>query len=355
MRSPLCGTTLERLVAMLRRFVSAAAASCVVVGGLVAAAGTTPASAAAPSAVLVGVGSDTTQDVMHAMASSYTANTTTNVDHDKLFSINATGGPYSAPGDQTCPQGVSYAANSQPNGSSAGITALTQTDPTKNCLDFARSSRAKQSGDASTLLFRAFAKDAVTWSAFSGGHAPANLSQSQLQKIYTCQVTNWSQVGGTAGTIVRYLPPTSSGTRTFFVSKVLGGVTIPSTCRYTTIEENRGSLVPSAQRPNAILPYSVARWRAQANGVSTDYRAGATLRSINGVAPTSTNIANNSFLAVRHVYNVTRTDTSSTEQAKLTRLFGNAGYLCTNSTAKQTIVKYGFVLETSTNCGKYLG
>jgi ABC-type phosphate transport system substrate-binding protein len=336
---------------MRPRFLAAAAIVAVAVPVM------TPASSAtaSPVAELVGVGSDTTQDVIGALGDAYNDDIVANPTGDSVVNITATGGPHTAPGDLTCTEGVSYEANTQPNGSSGGITALSETDPLESCLDFARSSRSRRSTDPSFLSFHAFAKDAVTWASFSGGNAPADLTQQQLQLIYTCQVSDWSQVGGSPGTIVRYLPPSTSGTRSFFSTGVLGGVTIPATCPVTIVGENDGTQVAATDRPNAVLPYSVANWNAQANGASTDVRGGTVLGSIAGVAPTTANIADASFPAIRHVYNVMRTDTLPIEQLKLTQLFGPAGYLCTSASAQEIITTFGFVLEDAADCGRDLG
>ena len=119
--------------------------------------------------------------------------------------------------------------------------------------------------DPATFEYYGFAKDAVSWAHFPG-NAPADLTVEQLRAIYSCVATNWNQVGGQDATIVRYLPPTGSGTRSFFVGTVLGAEPSTDCGTVKTAGENDGSAVPAEDRDTAILPYSVAQWWRRPTG-----------------------------------------------------------------------------------------
>jgi phosphate transport system substrate-binding protein len=260
-------------------------------------------------------GSDTTQFVMGAIAG---ATTTSGVNYTNVDAYVASTVTVAA--DDNC-TGVSFyptgttglTGNNQvaPAGSGAGRTALknfvagtTYGADNKGCVDIARSSGfTSGSPAASTGEYYAFALDAVSW-ATASQFAPATMTQAQLQGIYNCTYTDWSQVGGSAGQIIRYLPPTTSGTENFFKSDVLGSSAFsygtsqndPTLANYCPdirrtdrngdpFEENRGNKIPDEDWQKAILPYSAGQWVYQANNAvnpTIDFRrinnGGATVR-----------------------------------------------------------------------------
>ncbi|HSA49016.1 MAG TPA: substrate-binding domain-containing protein [Yinghuangia sp.] len=293
---------------MIRKIATAAAAAA---AALLLAA---PAATAAPVDEYAGVGSDTTQDVMRALTEEYSLD-----NPDYLWtSIDANSTTQSIQDIGTCP-GVTYSSsNPAPNGSSAGINALLAD--TNNCIDFARSSRPLKAGTEQTSLTAVrLGGDSVSWSALpqaSGGKAPANLTLENVRKIYKCEVTDWSQVGGTSGSIVRYYPQGGSGTRDFFTGSVLGFdptdlQTGSCTTAPTIIQENRGNQIDVNDTENAIFPYSKAAWTAQSNSGLTgvpDSRDGLVLGTIDGKAAGST-----SFVGNRDVFNVYKNATAAPE------------------------------------------
>lgn len=315
-------------------------------------------------------GSDTIVGVWGNLASQYNGNPDSgaNPNHDVVYNVPPVlsgSQTYSIPASHSCP-GVTYNAttNKPPNGSSSGISALLADS--NGCLDAARSSRGRSPSDPSTLDFWAFAIDGVSWAGYSGGHQPISLTQSQLQGIYLCTnsgqpaITNWNQVGGAAGSIIRYLPQTGSGTLSFFETRILGlssaqqGVLDDTSCtnRPIRIEENSGNQVASGFRPFAILPYSFADWTAQKNGLwpTGDIRAGSYLGAINGIGASTSTVGETCgpcFLGRRYVYNVTKQ--SSPELQNALWLVGVAsgnhnGWLCNNNGDANFIISaWGFV------------
>jgi ABC-type phosphate transport system substrate-binding protein len=386
----------------------AASASALALTALVAG----PAMADPPSTPrvqdIVGVGSDTTQFVLDQLSHNFNKGKTGAT--AKLYSWDAvpqgqtiTGKAGGVGGDCT---GVRPTGSSQGIGSSSPTplsleSNSTVTGGTGFCTDFARSSRARASGDpacaANGICFVRMAGDAVTWASRAAGtNAPASLTLTQLKNIYLCKVRNWANVGGTSGTIKPFIPQTSSGTRSFFLTALGGGTTpiTPGACvsDLPTSTETGGTLVenegdaPQLNDVNAIFPYSVGDYLAQkyhsANcaAASCGYPAAPTctpkqkenlfgcnltgalkLNEIAGTkpalpwplpaAPTPPAINNkvhtNTAFSTpfqRIVYNVVRfASTADHIPAYLEPIFGASGYAC--SAAGQTAIKdYGFLV-----------
>jgi ABC-type phosphate transport system substrate-binding protein len=251
--------------------------------------------------VITLAGSDTTQDVMEAIAGQYNANVPNgynppDASHDDLHNILAVQNPGEAvPGDEDCETRTWYTppatgTNVAPNGSSAGRDAL-QDEP--GCVDIARSSAGPRAvgptGDDATFEYYAYAIDGVSWASHSVSPAPTNLTLAQLQGIFNCTFTDWSQVGGGAGPIQRYFPQAGSGTRAFVVSDLLAGqdpvnFSGPNCPAVIPTQENSGELIDTNNdEAEAIVPYSAGNWIAQGNGVVTpDQRHGQEIGNLNG-------------------------------------------------------------------------
>lgn len=324
-------------------------------------------------------GSDTTQDVMGALAQAYNSGDSANSDPDRIRNINSQqASALLVEADSACvaktyrtPAGAGETV--APNGSSAGRDALkASVQAGDGCIDIARSSSGPRAvgSDLATFVYVAYGLDAVGWSSAST-LAPTNLSLAQLRGIYDCTYTNWNQVGGGNGQIERYYPQAGSGTRSFFESDVLGfnptTITTPSCPAPTLTQENTGGEVTTngdAQR--AILPYSAANFVAQTRGTQLDQRSGQVLRSLNGQSLVTgtgggmvlntagpvkeSNVKLNNpvpaYPGIRYVFNVL--DSSSVHYAQANRLFGfiNAdpggkSPLCNGSRAA-LLSSYGF-------------
>jgi hypothetical protein len=306
------------------------------------------------------------------------------------------------PADPSCPKvspwnsNGSYtwdshdAAHTPPNGSGAGITALQNDDAGthKGCLvDYARSSRALGSStDTPDLQSFAFALDAVTWSADSANHAaPTTLTTTQLTKIYTCftsgvnvgkpQISNWSQVGGTSGAIVKYAPQAGSGTLSFFQTKLLGGATVDAGCDASHLshraEENQLTTrctnndmtcsqgtqpIPGADYATLITPFSYSKWHSMVNGSEPDLRHGAEIKAVGGVLPSTSTIKEGTgrFIGTRYVYNILTPKephySATAAFAGINQTTKANGYLCqdanatTHTTVANIIRKFGFTV-----------
>jgi len=328
---------------------------------------------------VVGSGSDTIEFLLDQFSFDYNR---THKSGPKLYSWDALNPVTGAMGDSIKVKS-GCAAIPRPDGSSAGILALDANAKTSDkkhfCLDYGRASRGRSSSDPAKgpggILFVALGKDAVTYATNSTTNAPANLTTAQLNAIYTCTDTNWSQVGGKSAPIDAQLPQTSSGTRAFFLAAI--GVSTPGSCVNSTAEENEG-VDPVLQGPDVIYPYSIGKYIAEffhsakcknssctgnpackpsktQNRFGCDTHGKMVLREINGTKPTSgtgsKTVVNAKFSAkfVRTVYIVVRwAKTKDNIPSYLEPFFASAtaktkGWACSNSIARQDLINYGFL------------
>jgi phosphate transport system substrate-binding protein len=339
---------------------------------------TPPAGAADSRALSLGfAGSDTTYFMMVPISKGFVASTKYNVHKDKVTQIPPTNkDPF--PATVTVPKdwehgaktwNSSNAQSTPPNGSGAGITAL--LGDSNGFIDAARSSRGPNPGETNTMNFWAYALGAVDYVTFPGTHAPAaGLTVQQLVNIYTCDpathapfVTDWSQVGGTAGPIIKYAPQLGSGTLSFFGTKLLNGGTVDQNCdsahQSIRVEEHDARNVATADKPGAIFMYDWGKYNAQKSGFEKNLTNGAVLGKTGISAPlvtpskTNVNETSNRFVGVRYLFNVVRkanhpgqrsnqfSDVTRFIGVKTTKL-GGPGYICSGA-AGATITKAGFV------------
>ncbi|MFC3578437.1 Ig-like domain repeat protein [Streptomyces yaanensis] len=263
----------------MRRTRSSAAlvAAAVVAGGLALAS---PASAdptpAGTFRQLVGVGSDTTQDVLNALAGDtvagkdYAATAVKSASGAGLASYDAiepgTGSTTST--IQTRSGGPSFL---RPNGSGKGRLALSESltgdkypdssgVSVKGQVDFARSSGGPSTA-GTALTYIPFARDAVGVAV--KGSALDKLTVDQLHDIYSGTLT---QVEGV--TVHPKIPQSGSGTRKFFLSAI-GLTDATLSPNIPTVQENQADEVVTED--GALAPFSVGSWIAQNNGVAPDH------------------------------------------------------------------------------------
>ena len=367
----------------LRTLVAGAAA-----GAALLALAASPALADPPARVLpryfdvVSVGSDTTAPLFDQLSVGYnSAHKTHNPSHPWIYSWDATNPKTGATGDKIRTK-AGAALLIRPNGGNAGVTALEANAKTARgtfAVDFARTTRARKSTDPpfgkGGIAFVKLARDAVTYSTQAVSNAPTNLTTAELSAIYLCTARTWNQVGGTShATIHAFLPPSTSATRTFFLSAI--NVTTPGPCVNSTPQQNEGTnkLLHS---PNAIFPYSVADYIAQVfhspacgkkpkpgqNSFGCDDHGTLKLNKINGTSPTvgkgARETINPRFSAAfqRFIYDVVRYSATTADHipANIEPFLASAsarvkGWFCTAKAAKTAITDYGFL--TTPLCGQ---
>ncbi|TPW77143.1 substrate-binding domain-containing protein [Schumannella soli] len=256
----------------IKKIAAFAAVAAVAVTG---AALVAPAFAEPVSNSYVLVGSDTLQDSTNALLNGTDASGS----RVRVTSNSSTLGSFDAFGSaaiQTKPGGAYFG---RPAGSGAGVNALrasitgnaysaggTNTTPARvitGQVDIARSSSGP-GGNANAdgkLLYYPYARDAVAYAYKGGTAAWANLTPAQLKQIFDGTLTT---VDGVA--IKPRLPQAGSGTRNFFLA-ALGytGTTAPGVSDTgNATAENDASVLGAGE----IIPFSVASWVAQSNGVT---------------------------------------------------------------------------------------
>lgn len=253
----------------------------------------------APSATdIVGVGSDTIQNIADFLADGDPTGASTGINatvsKNRVFSFDATpdandrtgylNGSTSATQLPLTPTIVLRAGTSpvqRPNGSGSGIAALLadRTAPFK--MNFVRASRLPSVAEQNTAIANGFvgglhvikiSTDNLKAAVANVTNAPAALTAAQLVAIYQCLPTanNWNQFGGTAGTIIPLIPQAGSGTRSSFVADLAvanGGVAVPlGTCVQTVEENDPTSITTSASPVNTVAPFSEGRNNLYASG-----------------------------------------------------------------------------------------
>jgi ABC-type phosphate transport system substrate-binding protein len=351
---------------------------------------------APPENAAVGLGADTQEYLVDQFSGDYNA-TISSSTATHLYNWDATN-PVTGALSDTITIKQNCAPIPRPNGSSAGIKQLATFATTSDnhniyCDNFADDARPRASTDPSFgpggVAFVALAADAVTWATPKTTDAPASLTPTQLNEIYTCTLTNWDQVGGKNAPIQPFVPQSGAGTGTFFLGAI--GVTTPGPCVSSdnnTLEQNEG-VNPVLHTPEAIWIYSIGQYigqryhspactnsgctasppctpRAGKNEFGCDLHGTYVLKEINGIAPTTgTNEGtkiNPAFDATfdRVLYQVVPYDPSTTDHipgaesgapggVNLEKIFGASGWACTNASAKLDIKNYGF--ESIPTCG----
>ena len=384
-------------------------------GAAVIAAGTAMPVMADPVSVnkyaeLVGLGSDTTMDVMDGISLAL-GNVSANDSRLKLAS-------YKAIGSADVVVSADGIAIPRANGSGAGRDALriaigqinsgsvaiapdelgkarTAVSPTTAQLagkfHYARSSSGPSGAVANGVVtYVPFAQDNMTYAT-----APlnitkipsdiplgtvANTSEVSLINIYKGNITKVItdantgdfiklaapsyvlEAGEEAHTINAYIPQAGSGTRSFWIGQVkiteadiTNGVTAAKDVTPTgiSVQEHDGTAV--ATDPYALVGFSISQWVAQTNGVAPKRTAGAILRSIGGLEPT---VVTDGVYATaptwsaikRAVYNIVPTALiNADEENAYTRAFrGTNSLVCQSQTVIQKF-GYGLLSYTGTD------
>ena len=384
-------------------------------GAAVIAAGTAMPAMADPVSVnkyaeLVGLGSDTTMDVMDGVSLALGTNTDGSL---KLAS-------YKAIGSADVVVSADGIAIPRANGSSAGRDALriaigqvnsatvaiapdelgkprTATVPTTAQLagkfHYARSSSGPSGAISNGVLtYVPFAQDNMTYATSPTSKIPsdiplgtvANTSEVSLINIYKGNITkvivsestgdfiklaapNYTpEAGEVSHAIKAYIPQAGSGTRSFWIGQVkiteteiTNGTTAAKdiTPGGIAVQEHDGTAV--ATDPYALVGFSISQWVAQTNGVAPLRTAGAVLRSMGGLEPVvqtaGVYATAPTWSAIkRAVYNIVPTALANSDTPNaITRAFvGTESLVCQ---AKDTIQKFGYGLLSYSGTDAALG
>ena len=129
----------------------------------------------------------------------------------------------------------------------------------------------------------------------------ADLSVETIAKIYTGEITNWSEVGGNDAEIVLIGREAGSGTRDGFESIT----DTEDACKYRQELTSTGDVITTvAQNPGAIGYASVASVKDSVKALKVD-----------GVAPTEETIKDGSYVVQRPFVLVTKSDAKLSDAA----------------------------------------
>jgi len=259
---------------------------------------------------VVGVGSDTVQNIMNFVADGSNAgdsgyNSTepknrvvsfdaTPDQNDRAGYLNGSTNAALKPLNPTITLRQGESPVQRPNGSSSGITALL-ADTLGNDISYVRASRLPKAAEQTTandtnhnfggLRVVQIATDPLAIATANTTNAPTALSKQQLVNIYKCTTTDFAAVGGTAGTIIPLIPQSGSGTRSTFLADLKaanGNIDVTLGGCVQTVEENDPTSITGSSSPaNTIAPFSGGRINLYNTGYFKDpsvvYPGGASL------------------------------------------------------------------------------
>ena len=212
--------------------------------------------------------------------------------------------------------GISFTYN--PTGSGSGIKAVQE-----GRCDIGLSSRElKDEEKAAGLTGTVLAYDGIAI-IVNPENPVRDLSLETIAKIYTGEITNWSEVGGKDAEIVLIGREAGSGTRDGFESIT----DTEDACKYRQELTSTGDVITTvAQNPGAIGYASVASVKDTVKALTVD-----------GVAPTEATIKDGSYVVQRPFVLVTKSEAKLSDAAQ--KFFD----FITSSAANEIIIAAGVV------------
>ena len=191
--------------------------------------------------------------------------------------------------------GVTFTYN--PTGSGSGIKAVLE-----GRCDIGLSSRAlKAEEEEQGLVGTTLAIDGIAV-IVNPGNTAEDLDVETIAKIYTGEITNWSEVGGADGEIVLIGREAGSGTRGGF-EEITGTVDL---CQYRQELTSTGDVITAvAQNPNAIGYASLASVKDTVKALK-----------VAGVTPSEDTVKDGSYLIQRPFVLVTKEGTELSQAAQ---------------------------------------
>lgn len=131
-----------------------------------------------------------------------------------------------------------------------------------------------------------------------------DLATEQLKGIFTGKITDWKEVGGTAGKIQVIERKAGSGTRATFEAAVLGGEEAPDDFAPVAEEDSSGTVVDKIQQTEGAISYLAFSYYDD-----TKFKA----LKVDGVDPTKANVESGKFniWAYEHMYTAADADAAT--------------------------------------------
>ena len=157
-----------------------------------------------------------------------------------------------------------------------------------------------------------------------------DITTEQLKGIFLGQITDWSEVGGTAGAIQVIQREAGSGTRATFEGAVLGGEVAPDSFRPVAEVDSSGTVVEQVAATEGSISYVAFNYMAN-DGIKA--------LSVDGIDPTQENVESGDFTiwAYEHMY--TREDEDEST-APVTKAF--IEFIMSEEFAP-TVIEEGFI------------
>lgn len=192
-------------------------------------------------------------------------------------------------------KGVTFTYN--PTGSGSGIKAVKD-----GTCDIGLSSRyLKDEEKADGLIETVLAYDGIAV-IVNVENTVNNLTVEQIAKIYTGEITNWSEVGGNDGDIVPVGREAGSGTRDGFESIT----DTEDSCKYRQELTSTGAVITAVEsNPNAIGYASLASVKDSVKAISVD-----------GIVPDESTVKDGSYAIQRPFVLVTKKGVELSETAQ---------------------------------------
>ena len=154
-----------------------------------------------------------------------------------------------------------------------------------------------------------------------------NLTTEQLKGIFTGAITDWSQVGGTAGAIQVINRKAGSGTRATFEGAVLAGEKVPDSFKPVAEEDSSGTVVEKVQQTEGSISY-----------LSFNYFDDSKFKAlkVDGVEPKKENVETGDFKiwSYEHMY-------TSKDADEATKAF--IDYMLSDDVQGKLVEKDGFI------------
>ena len=184
-----------------------------------------------------------------------------------------------------------------PTGSGSGIKAAKD-----GTCDIGLASRyLKEEEKAEGLAETVLADDGIAV-IVNTANTVSDLTMEQIAKIYTGEITDWSEVGGSSGEIVLIGREAGSGTRDGFESIT----DTADACQYRQELTSTGAVITAVEsNPNAIGYASLASVKDSVKAIA-----------VNGIAPSESTVKDGSYAIQRPFVLVTKDGTPLSEAAQ---------------------------------------
>ncbi|MEL7671809.1 phosphate ABC transporter substrate-binding protein [Methanobacterium sp.] len=173
--------------------------------------------------------------------------------------------------------------NVQGGGTSVGITSAQQ-----GTADIGTASSKPKDSDAQGLVQTQIAKDGIVV-IVNNANKVSELTINQTKDLFSGNITDWSKVGGSSGTVSVITREDGSGTRDGFQNIVMGGKNGTKIVNNAIVQSSTEAVLQAVKgNPDAVGYISLASLNGDVKAVT-----------INGVAPSEQTVSDDTYKIVR--------------------------------------------------------